>query len=54
MATKSTVKVTVKKTSGNQPIRPNTTPKAGGALFATQIRAEIKKKKAQQPIKKNG
>ena len=54
MATKSTVRVTVKKMSGKQPIRPNTTPKAGGALFATQIRVEIERRKGQQPAKKNG
>ena len=54
MATKSTVKVTLKKTSGGKPKIPNMIPKTGGALFATPIRAEIKKKKAQQPAKKNG
>jgi hypothetical protein len=54
MATKSTVKVTVKKTSGGKPKIPNMTSSTGGALFATQIRAEIKKKKTQQPAKKNG
>lgn len=54
MASKGSVKVTVKKSAKKQPIRPNTTPKAGGALFATQIQAEIKRRKEGQTRKKNG
>lgn len=45
MATKSTVKVTVKETSGKKPVKPTLGTGVSGGLLHTQIKAYVKKKK---------
>lgn len=45
MARKSTVKVTVKKTSGKKPVKPTLGTGVSGGLLHTQIKAYVKKKK---------
>lgn len=45
MAKKGTVKVTVKKTSGKNPVKPTLGTDVSGGLLHTQIKAYVKKKK---------
>ena len=44
MATKSTVKVTVKKISRKKPVKPTLGTGVSGGLLHTQIKAYVKKK----------